>query len=299
VRYADDFVIFTETKEDAVNVLPIVSNWLQKRGLELSEEKTKIVSLKEGFDFLGFTIRHQLCKRNQQGYHFVITPSNDSVNKLRRNMKEEWKRLNGSNADVVIRRMNPIIRGWANYFRIASAIDTFSDLDNWMFRRQVRFAKRTHSRKSATWTAKKYFGKLNLDRNDNWVFGNKTNGCHVQKFSWFKIKKHILVKGTNSPDDPALKDYWKKRYQKDVQDLPPSKQVLAKRQKHICPVCKQSLFNGEELHIHHHERQKKGGTSKYVNLRLLHMFCHKQVHSNMVVSNSLEPCAVRSRMHGS
>lgn len=278
VRYADDFVIFTETQEDTEKIIPILTEWLKERGLELSKEKTKIVSLSEGFDFLGFTIRHQPCKRNDKGYHLLITPSKESVTKLRRKLKGEWRKLNGSNIEKVIGRLNPIIRGWANYFRTVVASETFSKLDNWMFKREVCYVKRTHSRKPAYWTKNKYFGRLNLDRTDNWVFGNKINGKHVVRFSWFKIQKHTLVKGLSSPDNPCLKQYWIQRQNKKGKDLISSKQKLAKKQNYSCPVCKQTLFNDEELHIHHHIPQKKGGSSKYENLRLVHMFCHQQLH---------------------
>jgi len=201
VRYADDFVIFCESKEDAESVMPILKDWLKQRGLELSIEKTRIVHLSEGFNFLGFNVRHYKCKRNKQEHNLLIKPSDESVSKLQRKLKEEWRKLNGSNIDAVITRLNPIIRGWANYFKTQVSSKTFRKLDNWMFTRQVKYLKRLHPKKPAYWTRAKYFGKLNLDHNDNWVFGNKSNGKHLLMFKWFTIKRHTMVKGLNSPDD--------------------------------------------------------------------------------------------------
>ncbi|HEY8935686.1 MAG TPA: group II intron reverse transcriptase/maturase [Cyclobacteriaceae bacterium] len=294
VRYADDFVIFCESKEDAENVMPILKDWLKQRGLELSMEKTRIVHLCEGFNFLGFNVMHHKCKRNKEEYNLLIKPSDESVEKLRRKLKEEWRKLNGSNVDAVITRLNPIIRGWANYFKTQIASNTFRKLDHWMFIRQVQYLRRLHPKKPAYWTRAQYFGKFNLDHNDNWVFGNKSNGKHLLMFRWFKIKRHILVKGLNSPDDPKLKDYWVYREKRKVQELTFKKVILASKQKYVCPVCKESLFNGEELNMLYLTPRKEGGTNLYKNLQLMHMYCHQQALRNRtVVSSLLEPYAVK------
>lgn len=280
VRYADDFAAFCESKEDAEAVIEILKTWLQQRGLELSGEKTKIVHLSEGFDFLGFNIRHYRNeKTSKTGWKLLIKPSKESVNKIRNKLRELWLSLRGSNVLAIIKCLNPIIRGWANYFRSGVSSETFHSLDRWMFHRAVRYVKHTHPNKPRYWRQNRYWGRLNLERYDRWVFGDKTTGMYLLKFGWFKIDRHILVKGKSSPDDPNLKSYWQKREKAKAKALTPSKQKIAQNQGCVCPRCGESLFNGEELHIHHIEPKQRGGRSSYENLQLLHLYCHQQIHA--------------------
>lgn len=141
------------------------------------------------------------------------------MQKRRDKLKEEWKALKGWNVPAILRRLNPIIRGWANYHRTGAAKETFRKLDEWMYGREVRYVKHTHPTKPKEWTQPRYWGRLNLDRNDRWVFGDKHTGAYLLKFSWFPIERHTLVKGRASPDDPALKDYWKERQAAKAKDL--------------------------------------------------------------------------------
>jgi RNA-directed DNA polymerase len=280
IRYADDFVVFCESQEDAQKAIQILIAWLQERGLELSPDKTKIVHLSEGFDFLGFNIRHYRAeKTSKTGWKLLIKPSQDSLNKIRKKLRDEWVALRGHPIPTVIQRLNPVIRGWANYFRIGVARKCFESLDNWMFRREVRYVEHTHPNKPKAWKQFHYWGKLNLQRNDRWVFGEKTTGMHLLKFSWFSIDRHVLVKGKASPDDPTLRDYWKAREKVKAKTLVPSYHTLAKRQGYVCPQCGESLFNEEDLHIHHVKPKAKGGKDVYSNLRLLHLYCHQQHHA--------------------
>jgi RNA-directed DNA polymerase len=92
------------------------------------------------------------------------------------------------------------------------------------------------------------------------------------------IERHILVKGTASPDDPQLRDYWQRRMQTKTRSLPLSERRIAQQQNCVCPRCKETLFNGEELHVHHRIPRSQGGTNHYDNLVLLHLFCHQQGH---------------------
>jgi hypothetical protein len=101
-----------------------------------------------------------------------------------------------------------VIRGWANYFRTALAKEIFSGLDRWMFYKADRHTRGMHPKKSPDWRHRKYWGRFHLDRIDPWVFGDKQTGAYLLKLSWFPIERHTLVKGTSSPDDPRLKDYW-------------------------------------------------------------------------------------------
>jgi len=177
VRYADDFVVFCETRKDAEKSQRILSRMLAKRGLELSPEKTRIVHITEGFDFLGFNIRqYETPNSSRSGYKLRITPSKNSVKKIKAKIKEEWMNMASAPAGAVIKRLNPVVKGWGNYFRVGVSSEVFSELDHFMFQRQKRFANRRHPSKSADWKYKKYWGKIE-GRNDKWVFQDKKNRC--------------------------------------------------------------------------------------------------------------------------
>jgi RNA-directed DNA polymerase len=280
VRYADDFVVFCESEGDAEKVITILTDWLKKRGLALSPEKTRIVHLSEGFDFLGFNVRlYKADKTAKTGRKLLIKPSKKSVQKIRDKLRDEWFSLRGHRVARVIHKLNPIIRGWANYHRAGVAKRIFNGLDDWMFLREVQYVKQLHPKKSTGWTQARYWGRLNLERRDRWVFGDKKTGLHVQRFSWFPIERHILVEGDASPDDPTLRSYWEKRNKAEIKNLVPSKQRIARRQNGVCPRGGESLFNDEELHTHHKRPRSEGGKDTYGNLELVHFFCHQQIHA--------------------
>lgn len=280
VRYADDFVCFCETREDAEQVQGILTVWLKERGLSLSPEKTRIVHLTEGFDFLGFNIRHYPAPQTARtGWKLLIKPSRGSVQDVQKKLKDYWDSARGGNVQAVLTTLNPVIRGWANYFRTAVAKEIFSHLDSWMFYKADRYTRWAHPQKPKDWRHRKYWGRLNPERRDPWVFGDKHTGGYLLKFSWFPIERHTLVKGTASPDDPRLKDYWLKRQAAKARDLTFSRQKLAKRQHGRCPECGQSLFNDEEVQVHHLLARSKGGKDAYDNLVLVHLLCHQHIHA--------------------
>jgi len=279
IRYADDFVVCCETREDARRVLVILRDWLAERGLTLSEDKTRIVHLTEGFDFLGFTVRRYKAPRTRTGYKLLITPSADAAKRLRTRLCAEWWALAGQPVGALVKRLNPLIRGWANYFRISVATTTFSRLDHWMVTRELRYVQRKHPRKSHAWRKARYWGKHNRRKGDTWVFGDKQSGAYLLLFRWFKIERHILVRGTASPDDPRLRGYWDRRAAAHAKDLRPSLQKIAKDQGYVCLVCGETLFNDEEIQTHHLEPRAQGGPDSYINLTLTHLYCHQQIHS--------------------
>jgi len=283
VRYADDALVFCESREDAEQARTTLADWLQGRGLAPAPEKTRIVHLREGVDFLGFHIRHYPAPQTSRtGYRLRITPSKPAVQAVRRQLRALWRQSIGSEVSVVLQRLNPLIRGWATYFRRTGASETFAKLDYWMFQRALHYVTRTHPHKSWAWRKARYWGKWNPKRQDTWVFGDKHTGTYLLKFAWFGFLPHILVKGTASPDDPALRQYWEQRERRQAQLLPPSLGKLAVAQQGRCLVCGASLFNDEALHIHHRQPRSQGGGSSYHNLALVHLYCHQQIHRGRV-----------------
>lgn len=279
VRYADDFVVVCRTKETAEATLGELDVWLAERGLSLSKEKTSIVHLTDGFNFLGFNVRRYPVNTRKSGYKLLIKPSPDFVAKMTEKLRQEWFALRGHNVKEVTTRLNPIIRGEANYLRHAVSSHAFKSMDDWMFRREVRWTKFNHPNKPNYWTTEKYWGKMHRQRNDNWVFGDKHTGIVLLKFSWFHVQRHVLVKGAASPDDPMLREYWEKRNAKQAKTLAPGKQRMAHTQNYLCDVCGESLFNEEELQTHHVMPKNAGGPDIYANLVLRHLYCHQQIHA--------------------
>ncbi|TJZ94346.1 group II intron reverse transcriptase, partial [Actinacidiphila oryziradicis] len=292
VRYADDLAVFCTSKEEAEIVKLRLGEWLEPRGLRFNEEKTRILHLSEGFDFLGFNVR-------RHGDSLIIKPSKDAVKRIRNRLRTEMQALLGHSITVVLRRLAPVVRGWSAYYRTVVSSRVLSALDSYVWTLTYKWAKRTHPKKSKHWIVSKYFGRLNRSKNDNWVFGDRTTGAHLPKFAWTSIRRHQLVRGKSSPDDPTLCDYWSQR--RKTRTPPPMDKIsltLAARQKGICPLCGQALIAGAEyepdsprewinwfdamkkrLHKHHFTHRRNGGSDEIKNLRLVHSECHRQLHS--------------------
>ena len=284
IRYADDLVIFAETREDAELAKSEIARWLAGRGLELSQEKTTICHLREGFDFLGFNVRHYPKSNTKTGYKLLIKPSVESVKDFKHRMKQEWTALVGHNVEAVLNKLRPVLRGWVNYFRTQVSAETFKKIDHWMFQREYRWCKRTHPTKSWNWIVQTYFGKFQVGRHDKWVFGNPKTGKHLPHLSWTPIQRHIVVRHDASPDNPALRSYWEHRETRKAELLATWRQrKLAKQQNGRCPICYDSLHNGEELHVHHVIPKSQGGEDTVSNLTLVHLYCHQQIHQSRKV----------------
>jgi RNA-directed DNA polymerase len=231
VRYADDFVAMCHTREQAETVRQRLVEWLKARGLALNEDKTRIVHLSEGFDFLGCTIRRY---RNGK---LLIKPSKLAVKRIRERLAAELRSLRGANALAVIRRLNPIIRGWTAYYRSVVSKEVFASIDQHLWRHTYRWALRAHPNKPKTWVTARYFGAFNPSRTDRWVFGDRDSGAYLRRFVWTKIVRHRMVMGTASTDDPALNRYWAERRRKTFALLGGSTATLLLQQRGRCPIC--------------------------------------------------------------
>ncbi|MEU3312801.1 group II intron reverse transcriptase/maturase [Streptomyces sp. NPDC006662] len=292
VRYADDFAVFCRSEEEACETKERLARWMEGRGVAFNDEKTSIIHVDEGFDFLGFNVRRYNGK-------LLIKPSREAIRRVRERLRAEVLALRGSNARAIIRKLTPIIRGWATYYRTVVSSKVFSNLDHYVWTLTWKWARFSHPKKSSYWVKDRYYGQFRLNRMDRWVFGDRETGAHLYKFQWTKIQRHVLVKGSNSPDDPALADYWSSRRRKSVPTTLDSTSItLAARQKGMCPLCKQALISGAEyepdsprewaawfsavsktLHKHHFVYRRDGGSDQRTNLRLVHADCHRQHHA--------------------
>lgn len=230
VRYADDLVAMCVSRDQADEVRARLAAWLAPRGLAFNEDKTRVVHLDDGFDFLGFNVRRYRGK-------LLIKPSKAAVRLRRERLAAEMLALRGANAQAVIQRLNPIIRGWSAYYRTVVSKRTFSAMDMYVWTLTYKWAKYSHSNKSRHWVVDRYFGQFNRSRQDRWVFGDRESGAYLLKFSWTSIVRHQMVPGTASPDDPALADYWARRRQRSAPPMDGASLRLLKTQHGRCPLC--------------------------------------------------------------
>jgi RNA-directed DNA polymerase len=238
IRYADDMVAFCHSRQEAEQVKARLAEWLAPRGLTFNEEKTRVVHLDDGFDFLGFTARR---------YHgkLLIKPSKAAIKRVRQRLAVEFRALRGANAAAVLARINPITRGWANYYRGAASSKVFAALDTHMWKLTYKWACHRHPDKPKPWITNRYFGRYNTARQDRWVFGDRDSGAYLPKFAWTKIVRHGLVRGEASPDDPALADYWAERRGRSTPPLDRSTLYLLRKQKGRCPICGDLLLHAD------------------------------------------------------
>jgi len=276
VRYADDFVVFCETKEDAEQVVEILTTWLAERGLSLAQDKTRIVHLDEGFDFLGFNVRRYRARRTSRTELVtLITPSRKTVMKVRDKLKAIWLTARHQPLSKTILMLNAVVRGWANYVRGSSCAKAFSGLDHWMYQTAMRFATKRHRNKSRRWVVARYFGECGGYR---WVFRDHGTDAVLRKFSQTTVVRHVLVRGRSSPDDATLATYWEKRRKARSSGLSSNHQRLARAQGWKCPVCGEALENEEPLCIYNVKSPVPGGNDDDGSTILMHLFCHQQAH---------------------
>ena len=239
IRYADDLVALCHTRQEAIDVKARLAGWLAPRGLAFNEDKTRVVTLDEGFDFLGFNVR-------RYGNKPLIKPSKAAVRRIRERLRTEFWSLRGANAEAVIKRLNPIIRGWAAYYRTQVSAETFGKLDQYLWELTYKWATFSHANKRTSWVVARYFGKFNKARQDRWVFGDRRSGAFMHKFSWTNIVRHQMVTGAASPDDPALTEYWARRRRKSDLPVNPTARRLHRAQDGRCAICRVMLLPVED-----------------------------------------------------
>ncbi|MEM7495327.1 MAG: AAA family ATPase, partial [Myxococcota bacterium] len=218
VTYADDLVTLGHTRQDCAQARERLDAWLATRGLRLSEKKTRIVHLRQGFNFLGFTIRHYRTRSTKRGWVCLTVPSREAVRTFKGNLKAAFMTARTWKVDDAVTLLNKKIVGWANYFRIGASKRTFSKLDAWMWRREERFARRRHPNKSWRWIQARYWGRM-PSRKDRWVFQDKASGHYLWKLAWTRIRRHVMVKGDASPDDAPMQAAYQHKYYKPMRNL--------------------------------------------------------------------------------
>ena len=318
VRYADDLVALCHSRDQAEQVKARLAEWLAPRGLAFNEDKTRIVHVTAGFDFLGFNVR-----RYPNG-KLLIMPSAKAVRRIRERLTAEMRSLRGASAIMVIRKINPIVRGWAAYYRSVVSKEVFSEVDNHLWLVTCKWALRAHPNKSKAWVISRYFGEFNPSRHDRWVFGDRDSGAYLVRFVWTKIVRHPLVGGTSSPDDPALTDYWDLRRRRKPLPLDKATLRLLQAQHGQCPLCGELLLHADRepqsprewetwlkatrtaIKKHQIARRGRHGAPDDNALRLVHSHCQRRLAKGPATLRACEPSgtclsrgAGKSRMPGS
>jgi RNA-directed DNA polymerase len=279
IRYADDFVITSSSRELLEQeVKPVVEAFLRERGLTLSQEKTSITHIEDGFDFLGQQVRkYKTGKRHK----LLITPSKRNVKAFLEKIRGIVKANQAIAAGKLIVKLNPVIRGWVNYHRHVVSKEIFSSVDEMIYQTIRRWARRRHPWKSNAWVVKKYFTSIG---GNNWVFFGT-----VDKHPWYltnadsvPIIRHVKIRAEANPYDPIWESYFEKRLDVHIAATLKGKRwllTLWKEQNGLCPVCTQKITKITGWHSHRILGRSKGGSDSAENRVLLHPTCHQHVHS--------------------
>ena len=194
VRYADDFIVTADSEDTAKEIEELIKSFLEERGLELSENKTFISHIDDGFDFLGWNFRKYQGK-------LLIKPSKDSIDKITKKISDVIKRGKAWKQEDLISILNPIITGWSNYHQSVVSKEIFSNLDYRLWGMLWNWAKRRHSNKSKSWIVKRYWHAAGMRK---WMFSTKEK--ELKRFFDTKIVRHPNLKlGMNPYLD---KDYF-------------------------------------------------------------------------------------------
>jgi RNA-directed DNA polymerase len=276
VRYADDFIITGNSKEWLEQeVKPAVVQFLAERGLILSPEKTKITHIRDGFDFLGWNIRKYNGK-------LLTMPSKANVKAHLDKIREVIKGNKTAKQVNLIRLLNPILRGWANYHRHVVAKKTFARVDACVWSLLWRWAVRRHPKKGAPWVKEKYF-KTQGSR--NWIFTatEKQENGSQREFVLLKeadtpIQRHIKIKASANPHDPKWEPYFEARWGKKMLNSPRGRGKLYRvwlRQDGMCSSCQQPITKATPWGTSFIVKKFEGGSNAASNLQLHHSNCHR------------------------
>ncbi len=280
IRYADDFVITSKSKDLLEGeVQPFVEQFLQQRGLKLSPTKTVTTHVEKGFDFLGQNVR-----RYPNG-KLLIKPSKKNVKTFLAGVRATIKAGLGMSAADLIDQLNPKIRGWVNYHRHVVAKRTFSHVDHSIFHSLRRWARRRHPKKSSTWLREKYYERNR--RHNRCFFGERYDDEGQLRKVWLyrakstPIKRHIKVQGEANPYDPAYETYFEDREGSHMLDTfrgTKTLRFLWMEQHGLCPLCNIKITRITGWRLHHCVPLVKGGSKRADNRVLLHPECHDRVH---------------------
>ncbi|QMS90922.1 group II intron reverse transcriptase/maturase [Nostoc edaphicum CCNP1411] len=287
IRYADDFVILHENITIVQRCKEIISEWLKSMGLELKPSKTRLTHTlnqyeqeKPGFDFLGFSIQQFPVGKyhSKRGFKTIITPSKQKQKVHYEQIANVIETHKAAPQAALISHLNPIIRGWANYYATVVSKVAYSDIDDLTYQKLYAWAKHRHPKKNWGWVSKRYWQSIG---GDNWIFATRKEGLtptRLLKHADTPIVRHVKVKGESSPYDGNLV-YWSTRMGKNP-EMPNRTSKLLKKQKGKCTHCEMFFRESDVLEVDHKIPKSQGGKDIYDNLQLLHRHCHDTKTAN-------------------
>ena len=285
VRYADDLVVLHKDLAAVQDSQQFLSEWLISMGLELKPSKTRITHTlvphegQVGFDFLGYEVRQYSVGKthSKQGFKTIIKPSKEAQIRHSHRIREVVKAHKAASQAALIDRLNPIIRGWANYFSNVCSKSTYSSMDALMYQKLRAWARRRHPNKNQHWIARKYWL---IGTGEGWVFASRNDQQPMRLFHYDQtpIKRHIKVQGSRSPYDGDWV-YWSRRMGHHP-TVKPTVARLLKHQTGQCVHCGLYFFPDDLMEVHHLDRNQNN--YKQANLALIHRHCHDQIHAKCV-----------------
>ena len=273
IRYADDFVITGSNPEILEKSKGIVTSFLKPRGLNLAEEKTTITHITKGFDFLGVNIR-------KYGDILLTKPAKKNIRKFLKEIRGTIRKLATATQEDLIKRLNPMIRGWVNYHKHGASKKTFSKVNEQIWLAIWKWCKRRHPKKGKQWIKTRYF---QVWENRHWVFATKDKTSKLWSLinaADTPIVRHTKIINEVNPYEPRWETYLEERESKRWAMNCKRKQLLTlwKRAKGRCPKCDQRITRETGWHLHHIIFRVNGGDDSSRNLVLLHPNCHMQEH---------------------
>lgn len=276
VRYADDFIITGDSEETCKEIKEYIKPFLQERGVQLSEEKTRIVNIDEGFDFLGWNFR-------KYGGKLLIKPSKKSIKEFIDSIRNIVNHNKTTKQKDLVITLNRKIRGWRNYHKHSVARDVFEKMDHEIFQILWKWALRRHRTKGKIWVKEKYWHRIT---NDKWVFYDDKEPLsranqRLMKLANSKIIRHTKVIFSKNPY--IDKDYFEERkFILGAKNLTGIFKKVWISQKGECPLCGEvmEIADGDDRNIHHIVPKAWGGSDKPSNLIYMHEECHKIYHRN-------------------
>jgi RNA-directed DNA polymerase len=287
VRYADDFVVTGGSKELLESVVqPWIEQFLRERGLALSTEKTRLVHITEGFDFLGWNFRKYEVRlpKKQRGLKLLIKPSRKNVNAFYDKVRNIIRKSVSVPTERLIKTLNPVLQGWARYHRGVVAKATFSTLDHLTYWRLMRLERRRHPRKSGKWVYQTYWRALGSHSAFSATGQNRQGepATYVlYKLADTPIVRHVKVQAQYNPFDPDWEHYGETRQAALTAQaiLSPARQSLWFQQGGRCALCEALMDSADAVDDHHIVYRMHGGSNALANRVLLHSVCHRRVHA--------------------
>lgn len=263
VRYADDFIITAATKEIAEEAKSIIRNFLKERGLELSEEKTVITHIDDGFDMLGWTFRKFKGK-------LIVKPSKKAVKSFVESLShtiltrgKAWKQ------EVLIEKLNQQIRGWTNYHQSVCASEAFAHIDYILYELLWSWAKRRHPHKGRWWVSTRYWHRIG---NRNWVFS--TEDKELLRVDHIPIVRHVKIRLDVNPYFD-VEYFIERKFKQGMRRLSGRFKKIWQNQNGCCYHCGMPMEISEDREIFFKVPKSMGGKDEVSNMAYVHSSCQK------------------------